>query len=511
MSSTGARDDDQTMRSLPSAFSRVPAWTWFAALNAVAIAAYFVAPKRLVPTAIYSCVGFASGFTILVKGRSSAHRTAWYAFAATQLLWASGDALWAAFPLVSGHEAPYPSIGDLFYLAAYPVAIAGVIAHTLRQVGDDAKKVVLDAGMVAAVLAIAGWELVVAPHLADANVSAGDDLVAFLYPAFDLALVSVSVILFHGAGARSVSNRLIAVAIGSVVVADLVYSVGVLDGTYQQGVWYDALWLAAYAVWAVAALHPSAATTPVPVGDRRSALRPSRLLLPSSMVVLVILIVRESQGRHVSVGVVLALGGVVFLLSLMRIQGLVKELHVELDNVEEQRRSYRTLMDLASDAIFISHGGRYVEANDRACELSGYSREELLTLATGTLDGPVLIEQTPDVAAQLERGDSVVTQVLLGRKDAAPVAVEVSARLLPDGRLQSIARDVSDRIAAERALRASEERFRKVFESPAAGMAVASVDGTILQANHTLASLLAIEPERLVGMPLRGLICADDR
>lgn len=508
MCSARAHVDDQSMSSLLSILRRGPVWAWFAALNAVAIAAYFVSPRGLVPTTIYGCVGFASGIAILVKARSSGHRAAWYAFAATQLLWASGDVARAAFPLVGGRDAPYPSVVDAIYLAAYPVAAAGVIVHTLRQVGDQAKKVLLDAGMVALVLAIAGWEVVVGPYVADAHISAPDDLVAFLYPAFDLALLSVSVVLFHGAGARSVSNRLIAVAIASVVVADLMYSVGVLEGTYHDGVWYDGLWLVSYAVWAVAALHPSAAATPVPMGDRRSELRPSRLLLPSSIVLLAILIVREIQGRHASAGVLLGLGGLVFLFSLLRIQGLVKELHVELRNVEEQRQSYRTLMDLASDAIFISHQGRYVEANMRACQLSGYSREELLTLPPGTLEDSA---SSPGVTAQLEQGDSVVTQVFLARKDAAPVPVEVSARMLPDGRVQAIARDVTDRIEAERALRASEERFRKVFESPAAGMAVASVDGTILQANQTLASLLAIEPEDLVGTALRGLICEEDR
>ncbi|HYO60529.1 MAG TPA: PAS domain S-box protein [Actinomycetota bacterium] len=498
------------MSPLSAIFRRGPAWAWFAAVNAVAIAAYFAAPRGFAPMTIYACIGFASGIALLVRARTSEHRAAWYAFAATQLLWASGDVAWATFPLVSGHDAPYPSIVDVFYLAAYPAAVAGVIMHTLRQVGDDAKKVLLDAGMVALIFAIAGWELVVGPYLANAHV-APDDLVSFLYPAFDLALLSVSVVLFHGAGARSLSNRLIAVAIASVVVADFMYSVGVLDGTYHEGIWYDALWLVSYAVWGVAALHPSAAATPVAVGERRSELRPSRLLLPSSFSLLAILIFRESQGRHASAGVLLSLGGLVFLLSLMRVQGLVKELHAELRKVGEQRHSYRTLMDLASDAIFISHDGKYVEANVRACQLSGYTREELLALPPGTLEASGSPAPAPGVAAQLERGDPVVTQTFLARKDASPVAVEVSARLLPDGRLQSIARDVSDRIEAEQALRASEERFRKVFESPAAGMAVASVDGTILQANQTLASLLATSPDRLAGAPLLGLICEGDR
>ncbi|HYP25071.1 MAG TPA: PAS domain S-box protein, partial [Actinomycetota bacterium] len=338
-----------------------------------------------------------------------------------------------------------------------------------------------------------------------AHLTPGEDFVGFLYPAMDLALASVSLILLHGSGARSASNRLISVAIALTVATDLVYAGAVADGTYRSGIWYDAGWLLSYALWGVAALHHSAAAAPVPASERRLAMRPSRLLLPSAVVLLAVLFVRELTGRPISVAVALGAGGLVFVLSLVRIRGLLQELHEHLDEVEDQRRAYRTLMDHASDAIFISRDGRYVDVNDSACALTGYTRAELLELPFGTLSRAAPRTRIDDLLARLERGESIREEMVLTRKDGSTVPIESSARKLPDGRFQSIVRDISERLESAEALRSSEERFRSAFESPAAGMALVAADGTILQINSTLGQMLGVAPRELEGTPFVAL------
>ncbi|HYP24867.1 MAG TPA: hypothetical protein VEV43_14965, partial [Actinomycetota bacterium] len=192
------------MRNLASRIRRAAPWTWFAAANAVAITAYFLLPGDVLPKAVFVAIGLASGITILRRARTTSGPRVWVAFGATQIAWATGDAIWAAYEITGG-PAPYPSFADVLYLAGYPLMMYGVVAHTLRQVGDDARKVLVDAGMIALVLAIGGWELVVRPYVAQAHLTPGEDFVGFLYPAMDLALASVSLILLHGSGARSAS------------------------------------------------------------------------------------------------------------------------------------------------------------------------------------------------------------------------------------------------------------------------------------------------------------------
>jgi PAS domain-containing protein len=70
------------------------------------------------------------------------------------------------------------------------------------------------------------------------------------------------------------------------------------------------------------------------------------------------------------------------------VAGRLRESHARLRRQEAELRAsealYRGLVDLAADAIVVSlPGGSIVEANCRASELTGRSREELLGLAIG--------------------------------------------------------------------------------------------------------------------------------
>ncbi|HEY3502355.1 MAG TPA: EAL domain-containing protein [Actinocatenispora sp.] len=63
---------------------------------------------------------------------------------------------------------------------------------------------------------------------------------------------------------------------------------------------------------------------------------------------------------------------------------------------------------------------------------------------------------------------------------------------------------------AERALRSTEARFRAVFTSAAAGIALGDLTGHILEANPALATMLASPPERLRGRDVFELVHPDD-
>jgi diguanylate cyclase (GGDEF)-like protein/PAS domain S-box-containing protein len=65
--------------------------------------------------------------------------------------------------------------------------------------------------------------------------------------------------------------------------------------------------------------------------------------------------------------------------------------------------------------------------------------------------------------------------------------------------------DVTDRVAAHEALRASEERFRRIFEHAPIGMALLTLDGTIRRVNAALCSLTGHQEDRLVGRALAEL------
>ncbi|MGA7770920.1 MAG: PAS domain S-box protein [Candidatus Sulfotelmatobacter sp.] len=122
---------------------------------------------------------------------------------------------------------------------------------------------------------------------------------------------------------------------------------------------------------------------------------------------------------------------------------------------------FRLLVEQASDGIFIADAqGKYLDVNSAGAEMLGYTREEILQLSIADI---VVAEDITRIAAEVARvaaGPTVRSEWKFRRKDGSFFPGEVSGNQLPDGRLQGILRDVSERRAAEEAMRRSEERFR---------------------------------------------------
>jgi PAS domain S-box-containing protein len=115
--------------------------------------------------------------------------------------------------------------------------------------------------------------------------------------------------------------------------------------------------------------------------------------------------------------------------------------------------NYRALFEAASDGIFITnHQGFYIDVNANACRMSGYSREELLSMNLRDLTPPADWPRLDVDRATLLAGGSQISEWALLRKDGALLPIEVSAKQLPDGRWQAFVRDITERKQAEAAL-----------------------------------------------------------
>jgi PAS domain S-box-containing protein len=125
--------------------------------------------------------------------------------------------------------------------------------------------------------------------------------------------------------------------------------------------------------------------------------------------------------------------------------------------LDEKEIRYRTLVQQASDGIFIAApNGRYSEVNDAGCRMLGYSREEILAMRMDDLLQPEELDLRPLQYERLRVGESVLTERRMRRKDGSVVLAEISGCMLPDGKLLGMVRDIGQRKSAEEALRAKE-------------------------------------------------------
>jgi two-component system cell cycle sensor histidine kinase/response regulator CckA len=477
---------------------------WLATVLAgsVATVGYFLIPNAVVQASVFPLFAVSCGVLILVAAKSiSVGRTAWRCFAIGLLLWGAGDTVWALYGL-AGKVAPYPSIADILYLIGYLPLIAGVVIYVTSRRRGSLLRSAMDMALIAIPVGLILWELVVLPYVQSAKLSS-NDLVGLSYPLLDLILFGVAFTLIVSPRKRA-DAHVLGIAIALLLLADTLYGKDLLAGTYHTGIWYDGAWLISFVLWAGAALHPSTKRMPEKVREAEDDDTHTKLAFTAVVALVAIFAYDAFRGEGITGPEFVIGGGFTMLLAIAR-------MHMEVRGSRRSQARVRDLMEHASDAIFVVDGGRYVEVNRAACSMTGYSRDELLTMEVGALTPSDQEDSVGDGFPSGAADETVISERKLVRKDGSVLTIESSAHQLPDGRFQSIARDISTRVEAERVQREGEELLRHAFDAGASGMALGTLDGEFIRVNQAFANMLGCEPKDLVGVEAAAITHPDDR
>ena len=172
---------------------------------------------------------------------------------------------------------------------------------------------------------------------------------------------------------------------------------------------------------------------------------------------------------------------------------------------EENMRRFRAAIDVSADLVLLVDpvGLRYVDVNDAAVRALGYSRAELLTMGPHDIFS-VAREELLAVYGRLIAGDlsATTTTGVYRCKDGSRLPFEANRRAVPEGSghvIVSVARDISQRLEDEKALRESEARYRSMVAVLAEGIIVRDLNGAIVDCNASAERILGKPRERLIG------------
>ena len=124
------------------------------------------------------------------------------------------------------------------------------------------------------------------------------------------------------------------------------------------------------------------------------------------------------------------------------------------------------LFEHANDAICISSpDGRLLSVNLRACEMLGYTRDEFLGKNFSDF---ILAEEHARLhagMAKLNQDHASISEYRFRRKDGTVIIGEISTKVLPNGRLLGLVRDVTGRHAAERQIREQADLLNHAYDA----------------------------------------------
>jgi PAS domain S-box-containing protein len=191
----------------------------------------------------------------------------------------------------------------------------------------------------------------------------------------------------------------------------------------------------------------------------------------------------------------------------------------ERKRAEEELRlaqeKYTKAFLLAPDAITISEldSGRFVEVNEAATTIFGYSREELIGKSALELGIWSKKEDRDTFIDQIrEHGKICYYEITERRKSGALYNASITADTITIGNLRyliAIIRDVTERKQMEEALRESEERYRILTDAAHDVIYTLTPEGVVTFVNSGGSALIGMPPEKIVGLSLESLYHAD--
>ncbi|BDU68307.1 hypothetical protein GETHOR_04080 [Geothrix oryzae] len=177
-----------------------------------------------------------------------------------------------------------------------------------------------------------------------------------------------------------------------------------------------------------------------------------------------------------------------------------------------QAEEYQALLQTNLDGFLVVAGdGRILDANGAYLQMSGYSLDDIRGRHITDMDANESRQETDNHSEKMKREGSDRFRALHRRKDGTTYPVEVSTTYVP-GRnmLIGFIRDLTEREAAESALRASEAHHRELVEILGEGVAITDRHETVVMANREADRIFGVDHNQLVGQNLRPYLDESD-
>ena len=397
--------------------------------------------------------------------------------------------------------------------------------------------------LTAAGVGVLSWVFLIAPQANDGSLPLLTKLTSISYPVMDLLLLAVAVRLAVGAGRRGTSFYLLVGGAAALFATDSIYGWKLLHGGYETGGLLDGGWIAFYALWGAAALHPSMRSVAEPAREPDHRLTPKRLALlaGATMIGPAVQTVRYVLGQPFDALVVTGSSVVLFLLVVARMADLVhrneqtvarekalREAGAALVTATSRDGIYEATMNatrslLGSQCSAVLYWFGDAEGELEMVAASGHEAATAGQLEYAALPEEIRLRLRQRAIAEmdldgLDHRIKAYLAPLFMRDELRGILVVLdnsSVRHTTKEGLLTLALQVGLALESaaltETLLRnRSEARFRSLFQHSADLVTVVSADTAILYASPSAEEMVGFRPDQLDGRRFSELVHSDE-
>jgi diguanylate cyclase (GGDEF)-like protein len=332
---------------------------------------YLPFPALRVGALVVLCLATITATLASIRLWRPPRRLPFYLFAAGEAVGFVAGALGSSAAVTRAGGSP---VAAALTTVAYLIGIAGyALVIRTRSPGRD-RASLIDATVISIGVGMLAWVFLASPYSVDGSLPLVERVLSMLYVVLDVLVLALVIRLTIGGGDRTRAYLLMTSGWLVLVAADAGRALLVLLGTYDPSSPVEAGWLVAYALWGAAVLDPSVATLTDPAPTPPTRLTRVRLasLAGASLMAPAILAVQAVRDQRLDIPVIVAGCALLFLLVLVRMADLVREVEAtvrELRGTEgvlraslserdalaaqlEHQAFHDSLTDLANRALF---------------------------------------------------------------------------------------------------------------------------------------------------------------
>ncbi|MEI6173514.1 MAG: PAS domain S-box protein [Bacteroidota bacterium] len=186
----------------------------------------------------------------------------------------------------------------------------------------------------------------------------------------------------------------------------------------------------------------------------------------------------------------------------------------------KSEEKYRSYINNAPDGVFVAnHYGKYVEVNDAACKITGYSKSELLSMSISDILTEESLQAGLDHFREGVNKGISISDLIFKHKNGTKRWWTVEVVKLSDTRYLGFTKDITDRKVMEEALRINQleletqneelafsklnaevafEKYAELYEFAPSGYFTLSLKNEIIELNHSGAQMLGKDRSELL-------------
>lgn len=178
---------------------------------------------------------------------------------------------------------------------------------------------------------------------------------------------------------------------------------------------------------------------------------------------------------------------------------------------EKSNSKFRNYVENAPDGIFVTNEkGDFIEVNPAASKITGYSKEELLSMSTIDFADPESPENYFQVLNEVKYFGNNIKDLKFIHKNGSIRWWSLDAVKLSDTTFLGFVKDITDRKKIEREIQESEERYRVLVQQMLDAIVISTIEGRILSVNENACKITGYTENELLSKSIFDFVTDDE-